>query len=266
MTKISASTSRISNFGRVDGNEDDPNWAARADIYEFLDELASTWKLKTIFQSDGQQSATYGDTFTLEKVYPLVKKNIENLDSIVAFLEGLSCGEHAHSLSCIVGSACAQASLVRFLQRFQANASRLKKPNGDTNCPSGIAFFIIAPTTSAQSEDFEANVFTSAQFSALFDQCETGNRKSWGHPRRGCVWQKKQDFLRSFSQFFNSSRHLRRLLPSAFHLATGSVSALCSPHTSKCTYNLRPPSSTPGKAFHVAARATVPLVRSQTRS
>lgn len=33
---------QFSKFGSVDGNEDDPNWAARADIYEFLDELQST--------------------------------------------------------------------------------------------------------------------------------------------------------------------------------------------------------------------------------
>lgn len=45
-------------FGSVDEDEDNPYWAAGADVHEFLlEELESTWMLKTILESDGQRLA-----------------------------------------------------------------------------------------------------------------------------------------------------------------------------------------------------------------
>lgn len=49
---------QFSQHGSVDEDKDDPYWAEGADIHEFLDELESTWKLKTIFQPDGQKTAS----------------------------------------------------------------------------------------------------------------------------------------------------------------------------------------------------------------
>ncbi|KAL8711917.1 MAG: hypothetical protein Q9225_007037 [Loekoesia sp. 1 TL-2023] len=48
---------QFSQYGSVDEDEDDPYWAEGADIHEFIDELDSTWKLKTIFQPVGQKTA-----------------------------------------------------------------------------------------------------------------------------------------------------------------------------------------------------------------
>lgn len=48
---------QFSQHGSVDEDEDGPYWAEGSDIHEFLDELDSTWKLKTIFKSDGKKTA-----------------------------------------------------------------------------------------------------------------------------------------------------------------------------------------------------------------
>ncbi|KAL8673255.1 MAG: hypothetical protein Q9168_002332 [Polycauliona sp. 1 TL-2023] len=45
---------QFSRLGSVDENEDNPYWAAGADIHEFIEEIESSWKLKTIFAPDGQ--------------------------------------------------------------------------------------------------------------------------------------------------------------------------------------------------------------------
>lgn len=48
---------QLSVQGSVDEDEDDPNWAAGVDFHEIMDELESKWKLKTVFQLDGQKIA-----------------------------------------------------------------------------------------------------------------------------------------------------------------------------------------------------------------
>ncbi|KAL8853758.1 MAG: hypothetical protein Q9221_001401 [Calogaya cf. arnoldii] len=44
-------------FGSFDEDKDNPVWWAGADVHEFLEELEATWKLKTIFDPDGQRLA-----------------------------------------------------------------------------------------------------------------------------------------------------------------------------------------------------------------
>ncbi|KAL8773539.1 MAG: hypothetical protein Q9209_001644 [Squamulea sp. 1 TL-2023] len=48
---------QFSQFGSVDEDEDNPYWAAGLDVHDFVEKLESTWTLKTVFQSDGQELA-----------------------------------------------------------------------------------------------------------------------------------------------------------------------------------------------------------------